>query len=64
MRADGHNGQIHHLMIPMSSIPWEFVPTMERYSMQQTESKSVLPMVRYGSEGRRTKRTTLPVDDS
>ena len=32
--------------------------------MQQTESKSVLPMVRYGSEGRRTKRTTSPQDDS
>ena len=26
--------------------------------MQQTESKSMLPTVRYGSEGRRTKRTT------
>ena len=48
----------------MASIPWEFVPTMERYSMQQTESKLVLPMVRNGSEGRQTKRTTLPVDDS
>jgi len=41
-----------------------FVPTMERYSIQQTESKSVLPMVRYGSEGRWTKRTTSPLDDS
>ena len=46
----------------MASIPWGFVPTMERYSIQQTESKSVLPMVRYGSEGRWTKRTTSPLD--
>ena len=48
----------------MASIPWGFVPTMERYSMQQTELKSVLPTVRYGSEGRRTKRTTSKLDDS
>ena len=54
MRVDGQNGQPHRLMIPMASIPWKFVPTMERYSMQQMESKSVLPTVRYGIEGRRT----------
>ena len=31
--------------------------------MQQTDSKSNLPTVRYGSEGRRTKRTTSMLDD-
>ena len=32
--------------------------------MQQTDLKSYLPTVRYGSEGRRTKRTTSMLDDS
>ena len=64
LRVDGRNGQPQGCMIPMASIPGGFVPTMERYSMQQTESKSVLPTVRYGSEGRRTKRTTSRQDDS
>ena len=32
--------------------------------MQQTDLKSYLPMVRYGSEGRRTKRTTSMLGDS
>ena len=32
--------------------------------MQQRESKSDLPTVRYGSEGRRTKWTTSMLDDS
>ena len=32
--------------------------------MQQTESKSVLPMVRYGSEGERMKRTASTLDNS
>ena len=64
MRVDGRSGQPQSWMIPMASILWGFVPTMERYSVQQTESKSVLPTVRYGSEGRRTKRTTSKLDDS
>ena len=32
--------------------------------MQQMESKSDLPTVRYGSEGRRTKRTTPLLHES
>ena len=32
--------------------------------MQQTNSKSNLPTVRYRSEGRRTKRTMSMLDDS
>ena len=64
VRVDGRNGQPQGWMIPMASIPWGFVPTMERYSVQQRESKSVPPTVRYGSEGGRTKRTTSKLDDS
>ena len=37
---------------------------IERYSMLKTESKSEIPTMRYGSEGRRTKQTTSPLDDS
>ena len=64
MRVDGRKGQPHRLMIPMASTPRQFVPTMERYSVQQTESKLVLPMVRYGGEGRQKKRTASLLDDS
>ena len=42
MRVDGRNGQPHRWMIPMASIPWGFIPTMERYSVQQMESKSII----------------------
>ena len=62
VRVDGRKGHPHRLMIPMASTPRQFVPTMERNSVQQTESKSVLPMVRYGSEGRQKKRTASPLD--
>ena len=64
VRVDGRKEQPHRLLIPMASTPMQFVPTMEKYSIQQMESKSVLLMVRYGSEGRRMKRTTSPLDDS
>ena len=64
VRVDGRNGQHQCWMIPMASIPWGFVPIIERYSVQQTDSKSNLPTVRYGSEGRRMKRTTSMLDDS
>ena len=64
VRVDGRNGQPQCWMIPMASILGGFIPTIERYSVQQTDSKSDLPMLRYRSEGRRTKRTTSMLDDS
>ena len=42
MRVDGRNGQPQSWMIPMASIPCGFVPTMERYSVQQMELKSII----------------------
>ena len=42
VRVDGRNGQPQSWMIPMASIPYGFVPNMERYSVQQMELKSII----------------------
>ena len=54
LRVEIHEGLFFSTMIPMASIPCQFVPTSHRYKMPPTEFESLLPVRSYRVEGRGT----------